>query len=47
MEKKIYGAPEIKISNFAYDIITQSKIEDYTEGEEWTGPEIDIPMGGI
>ena len=42
MEKKIYGEPEIRISRILSDIITQSQIEDYTEGEEWNGP--DLPM---
>ena len=42
MEKKIYGEPEIKISRILCDIITQSQIEDYTETEEWNGP--DLPM---
>ena len=42
MEKKIYGEPEIKISCIMCDIITQSRVEDYTEGEEWNGP--NLPM---
>ena len=42
MEKKIYDEPEIKISSIMCDIITQSQVEDYTEGEEWNGPS--LPM---
>ena len=37
MEKKIYGAPEVKISEVKCDVITQS----YYETDEWFGPSIE------
>ena len=43
VKKKIYGEPEIKISCVLCDIITQSRVEDYNETEEWDGP--GLPMG--
>jgi len=36
MEKKSYSVPEVEVSVFECDIITSS----YTEGEEWTAPEL-------